>query len=91
VPLLGDGVYYWAIPKHDDPPPANLLAPCATRFPPSYEPINGGLRRFCIARHGRAVNMVFLDGHAETVELTELWRLRWNAQFIPTQVTLPSR
>ncbi len=34
--------------------------------------------RFCIARHGQAINIVFFDGHAETVPLANLWGLQWS-------------
>ena len=48
-----------------------------------------GMSGFCMARHGRAINVVFLDGHARTVPLAELWKLKWNRRFVPTEVTLP--
>jgi prepilin-type processing-associated H-X9-DG protein len=38
--------------------------------------------RFMIARHGKAVNVGFADGHAATVPLRELWTLRWNPRWI---------
>lgn len=44
---------------------------------------------FCIPRHGRAINVLFLDGHARTVPLTELWQLKWNNVWVSTNVTLP--
>jgi prepilin-type processing-associated H-X9-DG protein len=46
-------------------------------------------RIFCIPRHGRAINVVFVDGHARRVGLAELWQLQWNAGWVPTNVTLP--
>jgi prepilin-type processing-associated H-X9-DG protein len=91
VPLLGDCVRDGGIPKHTDLLPTNLTAPVPLRFPASYEVVNLGMRRFCLARHGRAINIVFMDWHAETVPLPELWRLKWNAVFVPTEVSLPVR
>jgi prepilin-type processing-associated H-X9-DG protein len=44
---------------------------------------------FCIDRHFRAVNMAFLDGHAERVALEDLWKLRWNNRFSASDVVLP--
>jgi prepilin-type processing-associated H-X9-DG protein len=29
-------------------------------------------------RHGFAINVAFCDGHAETVELPDLWKLKWS-------------
>ena len=39
--------------------------------------------RVCLKRHKYAVNAVFLDGHAETVELEVLWQLKWSNRFKP--------
>jgi prepilin-type processing-associated H-X9-DG protein/prepilin-type N-terminal cleavage/methylation domain-containing protein len=47
------------------------------------------LGRFCLDRHPGGVNIVFLDGHARTVPLRELWQLRWNKSFVPVNVTIP--
>ena len=91
VPLMADCTNDEGFPKHTDLPPGNLVAPVPLRFPASYEPVNLGMRRFCMARHGRAINVAFMDGHAATTPLPELWRLRWNAVFVPTHVTLPAR
>jgi len=33
--------------------------------------------RLCIARHGRAINMCMLDGHAETVPLPNIYQYVW--------------
>jgi prepilin-type processing-associated H-X9-DG protein len=39
-----------------------------------YAPLND-----CVMdRHGEAVNVVFLDGHAEAVPLLDLWKLKWS-------------
>ena len=47
------------------------------------------MRRFCMARHKRSVNVAFLDGHAAPVALEDLWRLKWNNAFVPADVVLP--
>jgi len=46
--------------------------------------------RVCIARHGRAINVCFLDGHAGTVPLQELWNQRWHATYTPPNPSPPS-
>ena len=81
APLFADSVWYGGWPKDTDPPPANL------RNPPAVE--NNNMWRFCIARHGRAINVVFLDGHGDRVDLEGLWRLKWHNHFQPRDVTLP--
>jgi prepilin-type processing-associated H-X9-DG protein len=40
-------------------------------------------------RHGKAVNVVFLDNHAETVQLSGLWQLKWSKAFKPRIVNTP--
>ena len=47
--------------------------------------------RVCIKRHKYAVNAVFLDGHAETVELEALWHLKWSNSFKPRDVFIPKK
>ena len=39
------------------------------------------LKRVCIDRHAGTVSTVFLDGHADKVNLKELWSLRWSKQW----------
>jgi prepilin-type N-terminal cleavage/methylation domain-containing protein/prepilin-type processing-associated H-X9-DG protein len=42
----------------------------------------GNMSRACIKRHNkRAVNVSFMDGHAETVLLPNLWKLKWSKVF----------
>ena len=91
VPAFADAIWLDAWPFETDVPPPNL--------------INGGfdnglvvpqeMQRVCIARHGKAVNVVFLDAHAETVPLPQLWQLKWHgdwrAQDIPNPLVLPQR
>ena len=48
-----------------------------------------GLRMLCMARHGRAINIDFLDGHAARTPLEELWKLRWNNKWVESDVKLP--
>jgi len=42
---------------------------------------NSGIQLFCIDRHDRTVNSLFLDWSARKVDLKELWTLRWHRQF----------
>ena len=38
--------------------------------------------RVCLKRHNkRYVNVSFLDGHAESVILPNLWKLKWSKVF----------
>jgi hypothetical protein len=37
-----------------------------------------------------AINLSFSDGHAEHVDLADLWKLRWNKKFEPVDVLVPA-
>ncbi|HZN67650.1 MAG TPA: type II secretion system protein [Tepidisphaeraceae bacterium] len=87
VPLFADATGANGLPWHTDSPPLRLN-------PHQPGPVNemgvyGMSHVFCIPRHGRAINVVFLDGHARSVPLAELWQLKWNKVWVPTQVALP--
>ena len=45
--------------------------------------IGNDWRRIMVARHGFAINVVFADGHAETVLLPDLLKLKWHALWNP--------
>ena len=85
VPVVGDCVWTFSWPNVTDQAPATRLA---------LETGPGNVRtdqmqRWCISRHGRAVNIVFFDGHGETVLLPNLWVLNWNSQWTPTPQIVP--
>jgi prepilin-type N-terminal cleavage/methylation domain-containing protein/prepilin-type processing-associated H-X9-DG protein len=81
IPVFADANWVDAFPTSLDNPPADLSRGSTVR--------ESHLGRFCIARHGQFVNSIFLDGHAEQVPLTDLWQLKWSADFIPRQVRMP--
>jgi prepilin-type N-terminal cleavage/methylation domain-containing protein/prepilin-type processing-associated H-X9-DG protein len=80
VPVLADGLWVGGWPRHTDTPPSTLAG--------VYD-LEHHMRRFCMARHKRFINAVFLDGHCESVVLEDLWKLKWNSDFVPTVVNLP--
>jgi prepilin-type N-terminal cleavage/methylation domain-containing protein/prepilin-type processing-associated H-X9-DG protein len=86
IPLFADATWSYGQPRVTDLPPATLN-------PHRVQGINAYSmgRVFCIPRHERAINVVFLDGHARTVPLAELWQLKWNNVWVPTNVTLPPK
>jgi prepilin-type N-terminal cleavage/methylation domain-containing protein/prepilin-type processing-associated H-X9-DG protein len=44
------------------------------------------MTRVCLKRHAkRFVNVSFMDGHAESVELPNLWKLKWSRKFNTTK------
>jgi len=75
VPLFGDGMWVDAWPRSTDPPPSN-----------SFDGDNGSvasMHRFCIARHGHAINLSYVDLHIGLVELEELWAQHWHRGYEP--------
>lgn len=82
VPLLADAIWVDAIPKtSNDAVPTDLA-------------LGGwdGLGRYCTDRHELSTNITYADGHADNIELTELWAQRWHKDFEPKyDVRLPSQ
>lgn len=94
VPVFGDGCWVDAFPHSSDT--------VSTFFYTNEDgldqggaiaSLNGGggsINRFISNRHGRRTGIGFLDGHAEAVELEDLWKLRWNADWqIRTDIEIP--
>ncbi|HEV2293238.1 MAG TPA: type II secretion system protein [Tepidisphaeraceae bacterium] len=79
IPLFIDSVWINGSPIPSNNPPQNLFL--GSRVP-APEPGNI-MGRFCIDRHRKAVNVAFLDGHAQTVPLRELWQLKWSNIWTP--------
>lgn len=46
------------------------------------------LGRFCIDRHNMAVNIGFIDGSVNKLKLGNLWGLKWNKLYAPTDITI---
>jgi prepilin-type N-terminal cleavage/methylation domain-containing protein/prepilin-type processing-associated H-X9-DG protein len=81
VPLIADCCWPWASPDSGAVVPRNLQYP--------EDGIDISLGVYCIDRHQMGVNVVFVDGHAERVELSQLWKLRWSEDFVPRDVAVP--
>jgi prepilin-type N-terminal cleavage/methylation domain-containing protein len=82
VPLVGDATWCGAWPGVDS----------GTEFPtkpPQPDPVPVDLTAgewdlmpiFCTDRHGMAINMAFVGGNVERVELADLWALRWHKTY----------
>jgi len=89
VPLIFDSTWPAAWPKENQLPPANLYSDVGTPFTLG---IGNNWSRVCVARHNMAINVGFLDGHAVTTPLPDLWKMPWHAQWdlknLPTGQTL---
>ena len=58
VPLFADCASFVGFPLETDSPPTSLITPVPTR---TSDTVSQGMHGFCMARHGRAINVVFLD------------------------------
>jgi prepilin-type N-terminal cleavage/methylation domain-containing protein/prepilin-type processing-associated H-X9-DG protein len=77
IPTLSDSNWVDGWPHEVDQPPQ-----------PPFTLMTGqkstaeAMRRICLARHGgKRINVVFLDGHAATVDLRDLWKLKWHRRW----------
>ena len=72
IPVLADGNWVDGWTHEGDQPPANLNSG-------GGHSTQDAMVRVCMARHmGKHVNVVFLDGHAVTVNLPDLWSFQWH-------------
>jgi prepilin-type N-terminal cleavage/methylation domain-containing protein/prepilin-type processing-associated H-X9-DG protein len=81
IPVFADANWVDGWPRETDAVPADLWLGAQ-----SGQPTMG---RFITWRHGRRTNLVFLDGHAATLDLGELYQLRWNATSQSVQKDIP--
>ena len=81
IPLFADATWVDGWPRAEDPAPPDLLNGDRARQGPTLAPKENMMARFTIARHGRSINIVFLDGHAQPTPLTGLKRLKWHNGF----------
>jgi prepilin-type N-terminal cleavage/methylation domain-containing protein/prepilin-type processing-associated H-X9-DG protein len=80
APLFGDCVWEGSNPTPSDPPPT-MSGTCA---------VDALMGSFCIPRHPgrRPINMVFIDGSADSVGLRQLWQLPWSKNWTPAKSIL---
>jgi len=70
IPVVLDAAFLWGAPGNfDSPAPREYLEGAFT------------MRTFCVNRHSRCLNGLFLDWSVRRVGLKELWTLKWYDQF----------
>lgn len=89
VPIFGDGRWLEGLPL--SPTRVGYSIPPGVLAPPTTEETarvgfnslyDWGFGQFCVPRHpSKTTNLVFADGSARKVKLTELWRMKWYRQF----------
>lgn len=82
MPVFADCAWYGGNPF-------DLADGCAEGLPPptrdwnETQPMNWiyDMARFCLDRHGRAIQVSFVDGSARRLKLERLWDLQWHQGF----------
>jgi len=77
VPAFADAIWIDGWPTDQDTVPPDLSRgwdDLSRDFPRH-------MGRFCVTRHGRAINAAFIDGHASIAPLRKLWDLQWSRVF----------
>jgi prepilin-type processing-associated H-X9-DG protein/prepilin-type N-terminal cleavage/methylation domain-containing protein len=82
IPVFADANQYAAWPQETDATPKKGSYVMSAG---DQSATTSALGRFCLARHAGGVNIIFLDGHADTIQGWRLWQLRWNKSFIPRE------
>jgi prepilin-type N-terminal cleavage/methylation domain-containing protein/prepilin-type processing-associated H-X9-DG protein len=86
IPVFGDSIWIDGWPRPDDTVPVNLNVGMYINSGTGIPDQNIGtagrhMGRWCIARHQKAVNLVYADGHAAPVPLRELWKQYWQPRW----------
>jgi len=91
VPFLGDCNWVGGLPLDYDEGPNNggSYDYNIEEGPWPFAPGWSNVGRWCLDRHGMAVNMGFIDGHVERVPLKQLWKLKWHKKFASSEVVIP--
>ena len=105
TPVFCDAIYWNCRLEETDAPPRNLYQPQAIVLTPGAFkqvltqfiarhgdfPASEAPREVTSEFLPGAINMAFVDGHAETVPLENLWTLYWHKNWDPKKVSLPHR
>jgi prepilin-type processing-associated H-X9-DG protein len=103
TPVFCDAIYWNCRLEETDAPPRNLYEPegiavsrggpkqVHTQFVARHgdSPASEAPREETSEFLPGAINMAFVDGHAETVPLENLWTLYWHKNWDPKKITLP--
>jgi prepilin-type N-terminal cleavage/methylation domain-containing protein/prepilin-type processing-associated H-X9-DG protein len=80
VPMMADAIWVGGWPRPSNGAAGDLTSGAAG-------PV--GIARYITNRHKRVTNTAFVDGHAETMALEDMWQIQWNQDWVnPAPVTL---
>ena len=89
VPAFADCVWRHVLPKPGDAPVSTGGGALGTLEDPSpNDLVNHPISKLIMNRHDKAINVSFLDGHASTTKLPDLYGLAWYRNWKPP-TTIP--
>jgi prepilin-type N-terminal cleavage/methylation domain-containing protein/prepilin-type processing-associated H-X9-DG protein len=77
IPVFADCTWRHVLPLPSQTPGANLEDPGPNSL------TNHPISKIMLNRHNKAINVSFLDGHGDTVQLRALWSLSWSKDWTP--------
>ena len=83
VPVFGDAFWMDGAVKENSKPMGINFITGATPLNSNFGNFGGqDINRFAMTRHGNGINMSFMDGHVEHVEVRQLWSLNWARNWV---------
>ncbi len=84
VPVFGDAFWVDGGPIENTPvrPVEYDYATGVYAIPANSIPFLGDIERWAMTRHGNGINMAFMDGHVEHVDVKNLWNLNWASGWV---------
>jgi len=82
VPVFADCTWIGGWPHDTDPVPTHLSGTTSTIH---------HMGRFFMGRHGKSINIAYLDGSARRTPLGEMYKLKWNARFPAKDIEVPTK
>jgi len=90
IPLAADSAFVdTAVWDRDDPPTNSEHEEAYGYIYPvsAFGWNDDAMKAYAMNRHNRGINMIFVDMHADPVQIKELWRFKWHQEF-NTNVTV---
>lgn len=90
IPMVGDCAWSNAMPHQTDTGPMNVAQEQSLAgYGEDESTKTNNMHRFAMARHEKAINIAYMDGHGETVKLGDLWTQKWSADWTRTTPYAP--
>jgi len=83
IPVFLDSAWVDMWPQNDDEIPEDFDLLCDPQLSGNNGSGRTHMYRAMIDRHGGDLSVAFLDGHVESVALSEMWSLKWSRDFRP--------